>query len=352
MRLVFHDCNGGCDGSLNLSNSDNRGLEATIFKLGSIFNKFSLVFSPYLTQADFWALVMCRALAYGLKTGNSIPFSDTYPDFVYGRPTNKNATADDFEGVFPDGIANWSTITTNLKAGLNGIIQTNDSDIVTLLGLHGAGSAAENNSGFQGPWGNPNIRTSNPNVINSDLNNVTNAFYMNLAGYTFPQQNAFQVKSAFGPNPDGTSTPQYQSLPPTYNKIQWVSNGNPGFRLMLNADMEIFHNITINSAGGLAQAAPRIPCVQGFNTTLIDCSKSNSAYIPLSQNAPQAFNYAKNSTSFVRDIVPAYKRILNSTSNGVLSSSYKTYYRSKAVVCTNHVKSCLGDVFLVCRGTC
>lgn len=113
LRTAFHDCMGGCDASLNLTNSDNRGLtfvaEFANVAFSSKGSNYSTL-SAYLSRSDYWALVESRALAWAIKAGNnSAPFSNSTPSFVYGRGDNPAGTsADDVEGSFPDGRANWT----------------------------------------------------------------------------------------------------------------------------------------------------------------------------------------------------------------------------------------------------
>lgn len=78
LRLAFHDCMDGCDGSVNLNNSDNRGLEIAVRQLNASFssrNSDYAYLSTYLSRSDYWALVMSRALAQGIKkSGASVPY--------------------------------------------------------------------------------------------------------------------------------------------------------------------------------------------------------------------------------------------------------------------------------------
>lgn len=84
VRLGFHDCVGGCDGSVNLEDGDNAGLELPIMRLRPLVE----CFAPALTRADVWALAALTSAEF-LQDGGP-----TYPDFVAGRPSR----ADDESG--------------------------------------------------------------------------------------------------------------------------------------------------------------------------------------------------------------------------------------------------------------
>lgn len=92
LRTAFHDCMGGCDASLNLYKTENRGLEGLVSKLNQSYSSKSpnyTYISTYLSRADFLVLMEERALAWGLKAGGESPkFRNTTPIFVYGRAPN------------------------------------------------------------------------------------------------------------------------------------------------------------------------------------------------------------------------------------------------------------------------
>lgn len=160
-RLAFHDCVGGCDGSINVANAANNGLNTTVVLLNSAYTSNNTSRSPnktfintYLSRADFFTLVELRAIGYGIdRAGQGFAtFNNATPAFKYGRSDNSlGATSDNNEGTFPDGGASWSDNMVAIISGLKGVISS--SQMVTLLGLHGAGANLANNSGYDGPWG-------------------------------------------------------------------------------------------------------------------------------------------------------------------------------------------------------
>jgi cytochrome c peroxidase len=55
LRLAFHDCVGGCDGCVDLTNPENFGLSTPIQALRPVVSKFANS-QTKLTRADIWAL--------------------------------------------------------------------------------------------------------------------------------------------------------------------------------------------------------------------------------------------------------------------------------------------------------
>jgi Peroxidase len=89
VRLSFHDCVGGCDGCVDMSNLDNRGLDTPINVVQPIVTKYT--FNTPLTRADIWALAGLTA-AGNAQERTSVAF----PLTLIGRPVCAN---------FPNGTA-------------------------------------------------------------------------------------------------------------------------------------------------------------------------------------------------------------------------------------------------------
>jgi len=61
VRLAFHDCVGGCDGCVDLTNGDNAGLNLPINALAPIVTKYQG--QGGISRADIWvisSLVACE----------------------------------------------------------------------------------------------------------------------------------------------------------------------------------------------------------------------------------------------------------------------------------------------------
>jgi hypothetical protein len=80
VRLGFHDCVGGCDGCVSMSNPDNAGLGSPIGVLSSA----AIFFENQLTRADVWALAALSAADAMQQNDNS---SVDYGFNYYGRTT-------------------------------------------------------------------------------------------------------------------------------------------------------------------------------------------------------------------------------------------------------------------------
>lgn len=107
LRLVLHDCMGGCDGSINANNIANKGLFNAVNILGQSYNRPKMnipngkednaFIKQYLSRADFMALVYLRTLSWSISAaGNGNPtFNNATPIFQYGRADNPNGFSND-----------------------------------------------------------------------------------------------------------------------------------------------------------------------------------------------------------------------------------------------------------------
>jgi len=286
-RLAFHDCMGGCDGSIASTNADNNGLSTVANVFSVAYSSNSATISPSkaqitgnLSRADFFALIYLRAVGYGIKRGGGVPtFSNTTAAFKYGRGDNPNgALSDDLESTFPTGSGSWTANMATITAGLAGTIS--DTELVTLLGLHGSGLMNSSNSGYSGPWG----PATDHNVIN-------NNFYKNLLGVGFPNASLTQntiTTTTFG------------------SKVQW--NGTrTSARVMLHADMGIYYDYTPDP---VTQTTTYTYFPQGSNSVLT--AGTSSSHFPLAATrAQQAFEYANNNVLFLDDLISAMKKLSN-----------------------------------------
>jgi hypothetical protein len=69
VRLAFHDCAGtACDGCINFKISSNKGLQAAVNGLESLYTNATLgIQASAISRADFWALAGLVAANYGAK---------------------------------------------------------------------------------------------------------------------------------------------------------------------------------------------------------------------------------------------------------------------------------------------
>ena len=100
VRLAFHDCVSGCDGSVDLFGTQNRGLEDVMIPTHTAYETGpnAAFYQTYLSFADFVVLVTSRAVGHGMNSaGGHIPYVDSTPHFFYGRPHGPRWNADPVE---------------------------------------------------------------------------------------------------------------------------------------------------------------------------------------------------------------------------------------------------------------
>ena len=184
---------GGCDGSINVLNPSNEGLAWIVNRLARGYNKAvtmdpidkadNALIKKHLSRADYMTLVYLRALSKSIvDSGKGKPvFNNATPVFQYGRADNPiGYRDDDLEAPSPDGQGSWHDNMQKITVGLKGLIT--EADLVALMGLHGAGMNAKNNSGFSGAWGPA-----------TDYNKASNHFYKNLLGVGDPTLQMRQI---------------------------------------------------------------------------------------------------------------------------------------------------------------
>ncbi len=222
-----------------------------------------------------------------------------------------------------------------------------------MLGTHGAGVANFNNSGFVGPWG-----------PRTDLNIISNRFFINLLSYKFPGNSFTQVSalsqfnaSAIASTLDGN----YTSAPPPTTKIQWnhirtgsAGQAQSGAKMMLPIDMQIYLKFTPNGTDGGSTIDGYCPQANNqtssSSTFIFDCSTLSTAsrsYLGIRQNtAALALKYAQNNTLFLTDLISAFLKMSSLASTSTLLSTYKADF-----VCVNKVWVCKGNIFFESCGT-
>ena len=97
---AFHDCNGGCDGCVNLNNPSNAGLAGIIQELDKQYNAGGFSIS----KADFWALMGVAAIGAGVDNANE-PSFDASAAAVFGGTGRVDCAAqraDNFDFPSPE----------------------------------------------------------------------------------------------------------------------------------------------------------------------------------------------------------------------------------------------------------
>ena len=85
VRLSFHDCVGGCDGCLNVNNTDNNGLADLVAGLEAVYQNNG--FESVLSRADMWAILGVWAVQQTIDNSNDngIAVPDLQINYTFGR---------------------------------------------------------------------------------------------------------------------------------------------------------------------------------------------------------------------------------------------------------------------------
>ena len=216
LRLGFHDCVGGCDGCVDLSEPDNNGLELPIDELAPIAASVQT-----LTRADVWAL----AATWSAETMQVPATAMEFPFNLYGR-----VDCGGVEMAKAGPIRQMPSTEFTTHEITNFFAENFDFSIretVVIMGAHSVGAAAVTNSGYDGPNG---WDTSN-DVLDND-------YYHQLVGKVGQLDNA---------PAQGTKWHQVEidnsELPDIGNEVQWVRDTmEVGEIFMLHADVALVRN--------------------------------------------------------------------------------------------------------------
>lgn len=134
---------GGCDGSIDTSNTKSRGLELFVQALTDAYETATSSSNPNyqifrkLSRSDFWVLCEERALGWSIKnSGASISYNGT--TFFAGRSAASTSNTGPIEASLPNAAGGWADMLTTMKKGIPALTE---NDIVALLGVHGSGAA-------------------------------------------------------------------------------------------------------------------------------------------------------------------------------------------------------------------
>lgn len=137
MRLVFHDCVGGCDGCVDLSKGENNAVGFPMRRLQDA--------CPGLSRADCWALA-------AVTTAQELNGAGVQFDLEHvGRRDCPNGDA---MGNARDSVDQPSAMlaTGDLLDFFDAEFGFDAKETVALMGAHTLGSLANGRSGFNGQW--------------------------------------------------------------------------------------------------------------------------------------------------------------------------------------------------------
>ena len=141
LRMGFHDCVGGCDGCIDLTNTDNTGLKEPIEALHPIYEEFQHSYS----RADIWALA--TLVAADMSVLEDRPVGLHFPMRYIGRDDCEGA---DFTGVGgPDVEMPGNDLSTHkLLEFFKEYFDFSTEETVIIMGVHAVAVAHRENVGF------------------------------------------------------------------------------------------------------------------------------------------------------------------------------------------------------------
>lgn len=256
IRLIFHDCAGGCNGCINFANAVNRGLESEVADLEGIYQRKN--YENIISRADFWAYAAQLAVEKGLANSQARCHSadckaaDPGMVFRYGR---KDCPTSPFTTRFVDIAGPRGQDDTGFFAREFGFT---DQETVAIMGAHNMALARTENSGYSGMF------------VAGQTNLLNNNYYKALL-----KTNYVQV-----PN-----TPTNQ----TDAHFQWNLTGEEGF--MLNTDLGLWKDIRVDSTTG------RSGC------PIQSCG--------MARTSSHVLRYANNNDAWVRDFAAAFVKMIS-----------------------------------------
>jgi len=169
LRLGFHDCVGGCDGCVDMTNPDNQGLQEPIDAIYPIVDMFKASYS----RADIWA--MATLVSADLAVVDGRPHGYHFLMRYIGRHDCIDADAKGVGG--PDVTMPTNDLTTHeLLDFFAKNFEFDLAETVTVMGVHAVAVAHRENVGFG------NIGKEDGWVYKADDYELNNRYYDMLVG--------------------------------------------------------------------------------------------------------------------------------------------------------------------------
>ena len=317
VRMGFHDCVGGCDGCIDLTNGDNFGLEEPIDALAPLVARYEHL---GLTRADIWVLASLEGARGAQANGDNLPFEMTW----FGRPncedTNVDSACVENECSKKRGphreLPSPHVTTHELISFFNAEFNFQEPwQTVALMGAHTLGTLSRENSGFHGPngWlGNTNRLDSNyfNDIVGGTLTDFLNDDFeamMDAANW----QTAFYNNTSFG----------------TPDRVQWERRTPPEHFVMLNADMALVRDLSgfiDDDAGSVTQVRQHETCILNFGCL---CHGILTNYVNISQCSA---NFVATETMVqvvlsLAVLMPQKHLISLPSTNSIIPSGLKTF---------------------------
>ena len=271
MRLGFHDCVGGCDGCVDMTEPDNFGLDIPIDALADVVASYA---RDGLTRADIWAM------AAMIGTDDSQP-RDNLRDYDfewYGR-----STCDAADGKGGDALTMPSVDfnTAELLHFFSTEFGFDERQTVAIMGAHSIGTLSQQNSGFNGPdgWTGNNRR-------------LDNRYYGELIGgdRDVPTTNFDDLIDAPQWTQELVDNSQYPNIP---NRFQWVKGGDgDDDPIMTNADIALSRDFSgyisagqVNCVFKNPKSTPRCPHAAQTWDYMIEFKFNDGAFLEALRDA-------------------------------------------------------------------
>jgi len=266
VRLSFHDCVGGCDGCLNINNTENNGLADLVAGLEAVYQDNG--FESLVSRADMWAILGVWAVQQTIDRSNEngVTVPNLQVNYTYGRVDCATAPYSSTIGNFPHATFNHNQIMSYFSQEFG----FSTLEVTALMGAHTLGRANILNSGFHGTW------------VQDEAGLFNNKYFSNLVresgiDWRLRQRTCENVLDDPSPCSEGQTT-----------GWQYTTSGSVGFNLV--ADMAIYQNFTVDTDG-------RPDC---------DYSQCN-----LSETSSYVENFATSNEEFIQEFSKVYTKLLS-----------------------------------------
>lgn len=284
LRLSFHDCVGGCDGCVDLTEPDNNGLEIPMQALSSIVSIYG---GDTLSRADIWALA---GLVGAEMTQAQQKFELDYIGRTIceatGQPcldgdNNPRECREDLGDAHQ--MPHSNLINHEILEFFADNFGFNAQEVVALMGAHSVGTLTKSHSGFDGPvgWDDTNY------FLDID-------YYRKLIGGGDPND----LEDLMEASPGWTQETIDNGGSNIPNRVQWFRrrSGDVQDIISLNTDIGLCRDF----AGGNIDSAGMVSC--GFK---------NPSRWPHAQNTIHLMaTYRFNEAKFLQDLESVLKKMI------------------------------------------
>jgi len=305
VRLSFHDCIGGCNGCLDLTNANNAGLGPIRDLYEELYMDPKHKFHEAISRADMWALLGLTMARHAAKKNNDechlihceegeqeckqCPHSplqsltQAIENFKWGRKDCPDSP------VYNGPHVGLPSPHFNTDGNMDywNYLGFSSQETTALMGAHTLGATHIENSGFDGPW----VKDEKGRQMDATKQQsqwLNNMYYQNM----MTPDHWRAGKLVCGPD-IVSDTSVCEKKHETDN--QWNSEE---LGMMLNSDFALYKNFTVNAEGE--------PSCKTFN----ECPNTSTSDI--------VEKYATNNALWVKDFSAIFGRLINHGNFGLL----------------------------------